>query len=362
VDKRSVHIRNGKFGLREIASAANVSVATVSRVLNGNTRVDPGLQRSVLKAATRLGVDLSQRDKAKALAFLLSNRTVMHSFHSRILLGAESYCTERGWDMVFLSFAYSRQVPWRELHLPKAVRHRDVVRAVILAGTTSSNLLDLLNNKGITHVVLGNNVVDQQKGLSADTVFSDDVRGSQDLTRYLIGLGHRHIGFVGNVRLPWFARCCEGYSRAMIAAGLTPQQSSIDSEDDHECGYLGAKSILARKERVSAIFAGNDQIAHGVYKAIRDSGLRIPTDISVAGCDDTIGAWLDPRLTTIREFPEQIGRQMVELILNRIGDPTLDRQIVTIPTELVKRESCRSPTPAATGGLVDEPATTIGLP
>jgi DNA-binding LacI/PurR family transcriptional regulator len=357
---RNVPIRSGRFGLREIASAANVSVATVSRVLNGNTRVDPDLQRIVLKVAKRLGVDLSQRDKAKALAFLLSNRTVMHSFHSRILLGAEAYCTERGWDMVFLSFAYSRQVPSKELHLPRAVQHRDVVRAVILAGATSSNLLDLLSNKGITHVVLGNNVVEQQKDLSSDTVFSDDVRGSQEMTQYLIGLGHRHIGFVGNVRLPWFARCCEGYTRAMIEAGLTAQQSSIDSEDDQECGYLGAKSILSLKERVSAIFAGNDQVAHGVYKAIRDSGLRIPNDISVAGCDDTIGGVLYPRLTTIREFPEQIGRKMVELILNRIGEPTLDRQVVTIPTEVVKRESCCPFVPAAREASL-EPAVMTGF-
>jgi DNA-binding LacI/PurR family transcriptional regulator len=348
VRRKSVHSRDGKLGLSEIASAAGVSVATVSRVLNGNTRVDSDLQRSVLKAARRLGIDLSQRDKAKALAFLLSNRTVMHSFHARILLGAEIYCAERGWDMVFLSYGYSRHVPWKELHLPRAVQHRGVARAVILAGITSTNLLELLSNKGIAHVVLGNNVVDRQKDLSADAVFSDDVHGSEDMTRYLISLGHRHIWFVGNTRLPWFARCCEGYSRAMLEAGLTPQHSSIDSEDDHENGYLGTKFILARKEQVTAIFAGNDHVAHGVYKAIRDSGLRIPDDVSVVGCDDTIGAWLFPHLTTIREFPEQIGRQMVELILNRIAEPTLPRQTMTIPTELIKRESCRSllPTPA----------------
>lgn len=78
-----------------------------------------------------------------------------------------------------------------------------------------------------------------------------------------------------------------------------------------------------------------------MYKAIRDSGLRIPDDISVAGCDDTIGALLYPRLTTIREFPEQIGRRMVKMILNRIADPLLEPQCVTIPTELIMSESRR---------------------
>ncbi len=340
--KKPVRVRSSKLGLREIASAAHVSVATVSRVLNGSNRVDADLQRNVLKAAARLGVDLSQRNKTKALAFLLSNRTVMHSFHSRILLGAEACCAERGWDMVFLSFAYSRHVSWKELHLPKAVQHRDVVRALILAGSTSTNLLELLNNKGITHVVLGNNVLGEHQGLNTDAVFSDDIQGSQDMTRHLISLGHRHIWFVGNTRLPWFARCYTGYSLAMVQAGLTPQQSSIDSEDDDESGYLGAKSIFNRNEQVTAIFAGNDQAAHGVYKGIRDSGLRIPHDISVVGCDDTIGGLLYPRLTTIREFPEQIGKRMVDMILNRIADPALGPQQVTIPTELIMRDSCRS--------------------
>ena len=339
---KNVRSKKSKLGLREIATAAHVSVATVSRVLNGSTRVDPSLQRTVLDTAAKLGIDLSQRNKTKALAFLLGNRTMMHSFHSRILLGAEAYCAARGWDMVFLSFDYSPQVSWRELHLPKVVQYRDVVRAVILAGTTSMNLLELLNNKGITHVVLGNNVICDSHDLNDDVVFSDDIHGSQDMARYLISLGHRHIWFVGNTRLPWFARCYEGYRRTMIEAGLVPQQRSVDSKDDAESGYLGTKSLLSRKEPVTAICAGNDETAHGVYKGIRDSGLRIPDDISVTGCDDTIGAWLYPRLTTIREFPEQIGKQMVEMILNRIAEPTLAPQSVTIPTELIKRDSCRS--------------------
>ncbi len=361
MSKKPLRVRNGKPGLSEIASVAHVSVATVSRVLNGSNRVDQGMQRNVLKAAARLGVDVSQRNKAKALAFLLSNRTVMHSFHSRILLGAETYCAERGWDMLFLSFAYSRHVPWKELHLPKAVQHRDVVRAVILAGSTSTNLLELLNNKGITHVVLGNNVLGGHQYPNTDTVFSDDIQGSQDMTNRLISMGHRHIWFVGNTGLPWFARCYEGYSRAMVEAGLTPLQSSIDSEDDIESGYLGAKSILSRNEPVTAIFAGNDQAANGVYKGIRDSGLRIPDDISVAGCDDTIGALLFPPLSTIREFPEQIGKRMVEMILNRIADPTLEPQQVTIPTELIMRESCRSLAPSG-DGLSNDSLAQISIP
>ena len=330
-----------KVGLREIAEAAHVSVATVSRVLNGNNRVAPAIQKTVMDSAKNLNVDLSQRNKTKALAFVLSNRAMLHVFHSRVLHGAETYCTAHGWDIIFLSFNYSPNAQWNELHLPKVVQRRDVVRAVILAGTNSINLVELLNNKGIPYVVLGNNVIGDIQHLKNDVIFSDDTQGSEDITRYLIGLGHRHICFVGNIRLPWFSRCFAGYCRAMDKFSLVPANSSIDSEDDDEIGYLGTKSLLARGEPVTAILAGNDAAAHGVYKALRDSGLEIPDDISVAGCDDTVGVWLYPRLTTIREFPEQLGKQMVEMILNRIANPDQEPQRITIPTEIIKRDSCR---------------------
>ena len=336
----------GKVGLREIAAAAGVSLATVSRVLNGNSRVDPAIQKAVLDAAAGLDIDLSQRNKTKAIAFLQCNRTMLHAFHSRILVGAEQCCAAHGWDMVFLSFSYSPHVSWKELHLPRVVQRHDVVRAVILAGTNSMNLIEMLEHKAITFAVLGNNVIGEPRNLPHDVVFSDDIQGGYDMTRHLIRLGHSRIGFVGNTRLPWFSRCFSGYCRAMEEAGLQPRPSSVSSEDDGEIGYLGTKSLLSASEPITAIFAGNDPSAHGVYKALRDSGLRIPDDISVAGCNDTVGSWLYPGLTTIREFPEQLGTNLVDVLLNRIANPRLDPQCVTIPTELVKRESCRSIAPA----------------
>jgi DNA-binding LacI/PurR family transcriptional regulator len=336
--------KNGKVGLREIASAANVSVATASRVLSGNTRVARDIQKVVLEEAKKLGIDPSERNKTKTLAFLLSNRAMLHAFHSRILSGAEAHCAANGWDMVFLSYTYSPHAPWTELHLPRVLQRHDVIRAVILAGTNSGNLIKLLDHKGISFVVLGNNVVGEQRDLQAnDVVFADDIQGGHDATRYLIGLGHRDIWFVGNTRLPWFARCFEGYRRAMKENGLPAHESSTDSEDDTESGYLGTKSLLARDEPVTAILAGNDYTAHGVYKALRDRGLKVPDDISVVGCDDTVGMWLSPALSTTREFPEQLGKQLVELVLKRIAKPEQGSQCVTIPTEFIKRDSCGPP-------------------
>lgn len=221
------NLRTSKTGLREIASAAGVSISTASRVLSGNSKVDPALQKSVLDVVAKLNIDLSQRDKAKSLAFLVGNRGMNDAFHSRILLGAEASCVAHGWDILFLCFNYSANTPWKELALPKVVQRHDMVRGVLLTGTNFGNLIELLYHKGITSVALGNNLVGDPKLLNTDAVFSDDIQGSTDATRHLISLGHRDIWFLGNTQLPWFARCYSGYCRAMEEQASNPGNAAL---------------------------------------------------------------------------------------------------------------------------------------
>ena len=326
-------------GLRHVAEAAGVSVATVWRVSNGSSRVDPELRKSILAAASKLGIDLISRNRT--LAFVLANRNLLHPFHGHILVGAEDYARSRGWDMLFLRFSYSPDTPWKDIHLPPMLKRRDVAQGIILSGTNSQNLLEAQKRLGTPLAILGNNIVGSCPTGVYDMVFSDDIGGAHEMTRYLLSLGHRDIWFVGNTQLPWFARGYSGYKRAMEEeVSLTPHLATVESMDEQEIGYLATKSILGRGEKVSAIFAGTDPVARGVYKAAHDLRLRIPQDISVVGCNDIYGTWLHPGLTTIREFPEQLGKKMAELVLNRIFDPGHPAQEVTIPSEIVKRESC----------------------
>lgn len=323
-----------------MADLAGVSIATAYRVASGRTRVSREIQKRVREAAQKAGVELNRKNKPNVLAFLLSNREMLHPFHSRILVGAEAACTARGWDMVFQLCRYQANVPWKELHLPRILQRRDMVRAVILAGTNSPNLLDLLQHREIPFAVLGNNVLGDGKQRQFDAVFSDDIQGAYEMTRYLQGLQHRNIWFIGNTAEPWSERCFRGYERAMKEMGLPSHANTMESDDETEVGYLGTKSLLGREEIVTAIVGATDDTAQGIYKALKEQGLQIPGDISVAGCNDTFGSLLNPTLTTIREFPEQLGRRMVELALNRIDQPDFAPQQVTIPIELVKRESC----------------------
>jgi DNA-binding LacI/PurR family transcriptional regulator len=333
--------RTTKVRLQQIAEAASVSLSTVSRVANGVPSVNREIQRRVREAAAHLGVDMSRRNKARTLVFVLSNRDVLHPFHAQILVGAAASCAAQGWDMLFVLYRYSANVPRKELHLPQVMKRHELIRSVILAGTNTSNLLDLLNYRGIPFVALGNNVVlDGVDDLPCDAVYSDDIEGAYEMTAYLQRLGHREIWFVGNLSLPWATRCFQGYQRAMREQGLSDHLGEIDSADDSEVGYLGTKLVLGSSPRVTAILGATDETARGIYRVLRERGLRVPDDISVAGCNDGVGSYLNPPLTTIREFPQLLGKRMVDLALDRIAHPELPRQRVTIPIELVKRASC----------------------
>ncbi|HKV62586.1 MAG TPA: LacI family DNA-binding transcriptional regulator [Candidatus Acidoferrum sp.] len=332
-----------KIGIEEVAREARVSMATVSRVANGSHSVTPRLRARVYKASVKLGYDLDGKNKSRIIAFILSNRAVLHPFHSAVLVGAEAYCAAHDYGLLFLPVRYNPDVPWKDLHLPQVLHRHDVIRGAIVAGTNSQNLLDFLSYKGVGFVALGNNVAGDWRKDEYSAVYFDDVEGAYGLTRHLQSLGHRHIWFVGNCRMPWFQRRFEGYTKAMQEADLPVLKNDLDSDDAEVIGFLSTKSILKSGVPVTAIFAGEDTSARGVYKALQEAGLRIPEDISVAGFNDIPdAAALNPPLTSVRVFTDQVGRQMAELVIKRIAEPEAAPQVIAIPTQLVKRESCRA--------------------
>ncbi len=332
-----------KPSFKQLAKAAKVSPATVTRVAKGQLNVDPEIRARVRKAAEALGIDLERKrnEKTNIVGFMLSNRDLLHNFQARILFGSEAYCASQDRELLFMSFRYSAAVPAKDLPLPRILNQAGIVRAMILSGTNSANMLAALRSREIPFAVLGNNVLGEWNPSEYDAVYSDDITGAQDLTAQLILQGHRDIWFIGDIDMPWYARCCQGYRQSMVQAGLQPRISEIHS-DDHQLGYLAMRSILSRGEPVTAVFAGSDQIARGVYEAVRQSGLSIPGDISVAGFNDSEGALMDPPLTSVREFPEELGKHLAEFALRRIQQPDREPQQLVIPTKVIVRESTRA--------------------
>ena len=191
---------------QDVARLAKVSTATVSRVARGNASVDEDMERRIRNAADKLGLSLedSRHDRLSTIAFLLCNRDVHHTFQSLVLLGAEAYCAANERELLFISFRYPTGAPASQLHLPRAFERSDLVRGVILSGTNSAPMLELLRSRKIPFAVLGNNVIGDWPPDEYHSVFSDDVQGAFDLTNHLISQGHRDIWFFGDLSMPWY--------------------------------------------------------------------------------------------------------------------------------------------------------------
>src|SRR5882672_1784140 len=134
---RSKQKREKKVKLSDIAKVAHVSTATVSRLVGGRSAVNPETRDRIIEAALKLGFDLERGRKSRIIAFLLSNRGVLHPFHSSVLMGAEAYCAEHDYALLFLPFEYSASTRPDELSLPDILLQRKIISGVIVAGTNS---------------------------------------------------------------------------------------------------------------------------------------------------------------------------------------------------------------------------------
>jgi len=330
--------------MADVAREAGVSAATISRLVRGGARVNSETRDRILLAAQRLNFDLGARKTSRIIAFLLSNRGVLHPFHSSVLMGAEAYCAEHDYGLLFLPLQYSLFLAKDRLSLPEILLRKTVVAGAIVAGSNSQPMLELLTDHDIPWVVLGNNVAGDWPHDKSRSIFFDDIRGAYDLTSHLISLGHADVGFTGNLSLPWYHRRFQGYQKAMEEAGLKVMCSDLRSLDGEEMGYLGARLLLQQSPRPTAIFAADDPAGRGVYRAARDQDLKVPEDLSVAGFNDTPdAAALHPPLTTVRVFTEELGRQAGELLFRQIAESDLATPSIVLPTQLIRRESSASP-------------------
>jgi DNA-binding LacI/PurR family transcriptional regulator len=334
----------GKLRLSDVALAADVSPATVSRLMRGAAEVNPQTRRRIELAAQKLKFNLHGKQKTRIIAFLLSNRGVLHSFHSAVLMGVESYCAEHDYGLLFLPMTYSLSTQTQDLDIPEILLRTRIVAGVVVAGANSQNILDAFSRRRMPWVVLGNNVVGDWNHDCPQALFFDDIEGAAELTRYLLSLGHKRIGFVGDLKMPWYLRRFQAYKETMESAGLPLYFSDIASRDSEEMGYLATKILLQSNPRITAIFAGDDASAYGVYKAAKDTKLSVPEELSVVGFNDTPEASaLDPPLTSVRVFTYELGRQLAQLLINQLSNADSPVTSSSMPARLIRRESCMPP-------------------
>lgn len=340
--------------IKDVARRAGVSTATVSRVLNGSGYFDKETARAVKEAVEALGYQRNvhwrrlAQNSSETVCFLLGNRDALNSMQVKMLMACERVCAEAGYDLVFAPFRYSADTPAKQLLLPRLIMHQGTVDGVILAGVHYENLLDALVRRKLPYVLLGNTYIGDKEKLRKDAVIYDDVGGAYEATQYLIRLGHRRIAFIGNLELPWFRRRYDGYRRAMREAHLDVITRVAAWDLSYiEYGQVATAELLREAKPPTAIFAGNDEVAGGVWKALISRGVAIPRQMSLMGFGDRIDfAILEPALTTVSVFQDKLGAELGRMLIEKLRHPGLRLEAITFPCQIVERSSCSVPAPS----------------
>lgn len=335
--------------IRDVAQAAGVGIGTISRVLNSSSQVSHETRARVLEAIRRLGFRPNAqarrilKRRSEMVCFLLSNRDFLHPFHARILQGVESYASGLKHHVLFAVLHYSPRTAPEKIDLPPVLQEQGLIDGVILAGTVYTNLFRRIEAIHMPFVAFSNNVIGVDGEHEFDQVGFDDFQGALGATRYLIGQGHRLIDFVGDVSYPWIQRRFDGYRQAMRESKLKPVSiAARNSNGFVDFGQKSAMRVLASSHRPTAVVAGNDETAYGLWLSLRRQGAKVPEEVSLVGFDDREEAVLtDPPLSTVRVYKEEIGRTCMKMLLERLHHPQMAFSKRILPTELVVRGTVR---------------------
>jgi DNA-binding LacI/PurR family transcriptional regulator len=334
-----------KATIKDVASLAKVSIATVSRVLNNQDNVSLETKRKVQLAMHKLDYQpnvLAQRfvrNISHLIAVVIDERgmTAMDQFILVLLQGVFKVTKPRGYDVILIP-GTDLDVNYKSL---VAMFNQNMYDGVILTSPTKNQLpyLNLLQAK--VPVVVSGRV---PEGIPISTIDNDNVKATYVATKYLLELGHRRIAYIGGPSYYWVGEeRLNGYKKAISEAGLTiSPELVVEDSFDFAGGYRSLQQLLACGADFTAICVYNDPMAIGTIKGLKDRGYKVPGDVSVIGCDNLpIGMMVEPALSTIQSNISQVGEITAKLLFEALEGGESEVTHNLLPLELVKRESCR---------------------
>jgi DNA-binding LacI/PurR family transcriptional regulator len=326
--------------IAEVAAVAGVSVPTVSKVINGRFDVSPDTRRRVEAVIVELGYVRRRRSSERAGLLELIFHELESEWALEIVMGVDRVARENHLAVVTteLQGQHTPGRGWIE-----GVIDRRSLGVIAVFSDLSEMMHAQLRASGIPFVV-----IDPTGEPLHDTpsVGATNWSGGLAATRHLLGLGHRRVGIITG---PGDILCSrarlDGYRAAMDSAGIPVDPDLIAYGDFHvRSGIEHARTMLRLPDPPTAIFAGNDLMALGVYQAARAAHLRIPDDLSVVGFDDLpVAGWVGPPLTTIRQPLTEMAVTAAQLVLGLAHGEAPAQTRVELATELVLRESTARP-------------------
>ena len=325
--------------MKEVARTADVSLATVSRVINGTGVVRPDVAERVLDAVKLLGYrrdvtasTLRRADRRSASIGLIIE-DVSNPFFSAVHRGVEDVARKRG-VLTFVGSSDEDEERERELVEAFAARGVDGLVIVPCAGDQSYLIRDQQAGTALVFVDR------PPQFLRADAVVSDNRGGGREAVAHLIRLGHRRIAFLGD--RPSIVTAAErlgGYHDALAAAGIerSPALERLGLANSR-LAHQAAGELLRAPDPPTALFTAQNLITIGATGALRELGRQ--HDIAVVGFDDVIlGDLVQPGLTVVVQDPQALGRHAGELLFDPRPALTTEARTVIVPTRLVTRGS-----------------------
>ena len=335
--------------IEDVAQRAQVSIKTVSRVLNNAPHVRPTTRDRVRNAARELEYrpNLSARRLASNRSFVIGMLydNPNPDYVTQIQYGSLRVCRERGYSLLILP--YDSKSPSLVGEVIGLRRQATVDGFVVLQPLSD---LEELNQQLLEHRIPTVRIAQRQfEGLPQISV--GDREAADRMTEYLIELGHRRIGFImGHPAHGSSHDRLEGHRTALERHGIRFESRLVErGMFDYESGYAGARNLLSLQPRPTAIFASNDLMAMAALTAAHEIRLDIPGDLSVAGFDDTsVARFAWPPLTTMRQPIAEVARIATESLLRILEDEHPGDHC--LKAEIVRRASTGKPPAAAATG------------
>jgi LacI family transcriptional regulator len=325
----------------DISKAVGVSIATVSRVLNGSARVSEEVRTKVQRAVR----DLDYHPNALARSLVhKSTQTlalvvpdISNPFFPEIARGVEDAANKAGYNVILCN---SDNSPQKEVWYCTMVRKRRVDGTIFITTARTTQHIAGLAKAGVPVVL-----VDREPGgLPIDLVVTENREGGKLTASHLLSLGHKRIGIItGALQTATGADRLCGIREVLLEAGAFRLDYLVEGTYHYDSGYRGMQRLLELSERPTAVIAGNDMTAVGAIKALTDAGLRVPDDVSVVGYDDiSLAAMMTPGLTTVAQPKYQMGASSVEVLMQRLVDLGAPPRKVVLQPRLVVRGSTAS--------------------
>lgn len=329
--------------IKDVARLAGVSVATVSRVLNGSAPVQDETRERVLVVADKLRFSPNTAARSLSMRRSLAVGVILPDlygeFFSELLRGMDQSAQRGGYSLLVSSSHHDA------CGIEAAVRvmRGRVDGLIVMAPDVSRTALGKVLPRHIPTVLLNGHTA-ESGDVYALTV--DNYGGAVAMTRHLLSLGHRRIGFIaGAVHNADAQQRERGHRAAMRAAGSTNDvELAVRGDFTETGGMAAARALMALALPPTAIFAANDAMAVGALAYLREAGVDVPGQVAVAGFDDIpVAQFLNPPLTTVRVGIAALGARGTTLLLDALATSTphapAQRRDV-LPTELVVRGSC----------------------